>query len=89
MKYIIEEENATKRIDQFITEITDYSRSKVAKMIDDEKILVNGNPIKKNYVLKINDCLEIGEPEEAPMEALPEKIDIPIVYEDEDVIVVD
>lgn len=89
MKYIIEEENATKRIDQFITEITDYSRSKVAKMIDDETILVNGDPIKKNYVLKINDCLEIGEPEEVPMEALPEKIDIPIVYEDEDVIVVD
>lgn len=89
MKFIIEKEDTTKRIDQFITEHTDYSRSKVVKLIETGKVLVNGTPTKKNYTLKEEDQLEIGELEIISMEATAEKMDIPIVYEDEDIIIVD
>ena len=81
------EENINKRIDQYLMEVTDYSRSKIQKMIKEKYILVNNNPTKNSYVLKKDDEISIKEYTEV-MDVAPEKMDLDIVYEDDDVIVV-
>ena len=47
------------RIDKYLTEKTDLSRSKIQKLIDEGKILVNGNEVSSNYKVKLNDKIEI------------------------------
>lgn len=87
MQIVINEELATKRLDIIITENTDYSRSKVAKLIKDGNILVNTKKTKAGYVTRLNDIIDINYVEE-DMTANPEKMDLDIVYEDDDVIVI-
>lgn len=77
------------RIDLYLSKKTDYSRSTIVKMIKQGLILVNGKEIKNSYVLKIGDSIEIGEYKEEQINVEPENIPINIIYEDEDVIVVD
>lgn len=88
MNVIKIEVNCTKRLDQYLTENTSYSRSKIQQMIKDGLILVNNNKCKNSYVLKENDEITIEEPNLEEMSAEPEKMDLDIVYEDADIIVV-
>jgi 23S rRNA pseudouridine1911/1915/1917 synthase len=76
------------RIDQYLTEKTDLSRSKISKMLKDKKILVNNNPVKSSYLVKENDIITMEEYVEEPIHVEPEKMNLDIVYEDDDVIVV-
>lgn len=78
----------TDRIDNFLAKNTDISRSKINKMIKEGKILVNDNQVKASYNLKENDYITMEEYQEVEMDIEPVKIDLDIVYEDEDVIVV-
>ena len=87
MQEIKVEENES-RIDTYLSSLLDISRSKVAKMLKDNAILVNGNKIKNSYQVKIGDIIEIGEYEEEEMSAEPEEMPLNIVYEDDDVIIV-
>lgn len=77
-----------KRIDQYLTEKTDLSRSKISKMLKEGKILVNQKEVKSSYLLKENDLITMEEYIEEPISVKPEKMDLDIVYEDNDVIVV-
>ncbi len=87
MQIVINDELAAKRLDVIITESTDYSRSKVAKLIKDGNILLNNKQTKAGYVTRLNDIIEINYVEE-DMTANPEKMDLDIVYEDNDVMVI-
>lgn len=87
-KIKINEQVKNQRIDNYLPQVLDISRNKVSKMIKNEEILVNGKKTKNSYVLKENDLVEVGEIKEEIMQALPEKMDLDIVYEDDDVIVV-
>ncbi len=71
------------RIDSYITEETDYSRSKIAKGIKEGKILVNNKPVQASYKVKEKDLIEIEPLEEEVIDVIPEKMDLDIVYEDE------
>ena len=71
------------RIDSYITEETDYSRSKTAKGIKEGKILVNNKPVQASYKVKEKDIIEIEPLEEEVIDVIPEKMDLDIVYEDE------
>lgn len=84
---IIDSNNSGKRIDKFLGEITEHTRSKIQKMIDNKNILVNGKEVKASYILKENDEVEITEYIEE-IDILPENIPLDIYYEDEDLIVV-
>lgn len=84
---IIDEENKGLRLDKYLTNNTDYTRSKVQKMIDNNKILVNGKSVKASYVLKEGNTIDIEEYEE-DIDITPENIPLDIYYEDEDLIVV-
>lgn len=80
------EENT--RIDTYLIEELNLSRSKIQNMIKEKKILVNNKPVKNSYLLKKGDQILSEEYKEEEMKALPEKMDLDIVYEDEDIIVV-
>lgn len=85
----IDETGETQRIDRFISDtISELSRQYVVELIASGNILVGGKIVKKNYKLKSGDTIsiDIPEPEEISVEA--EDIPLDILYEDEDVIVV-
>lgn len=88
MQEIKIEENIDVRIDSYLAEYLAESRSKVLKMLKDESILVNNVSVKPSYCLRGNDIVTIKEFEEVPMSAEAEEMDLDIVYEDNDVIVV-
>ena len=76
------------RIDKFLVDYMEESRSTIAKMIDNSFILVNGNKVKANYVVKIGDIITVEEGFVEDIDISPEDIAIDIVYEDDDIIVV-
>lgn len=84
----IEIKEDTGRIDSSLTELLGFSRSKIVKMIKENKILVNGKSVKSSYQLKALDKVTIEEYIEEEMSAEPEKMELDIVYEDDDVLVV-
>ena len=80
--------NDGERIDSFLIDKLDKSRSKIQTMIKNGDVLVNGNVVKSSYVVKNNDVINVTFREEETMSAEPCKMDLDIVYEDDDVIVV-
>lgn len=77
------------RIDKFIAENnSDLTRSAVQGLIEKNKILVNGQFVSKNYKLKHGDCITVEIPEPQIMDAVPENVPLDIVYEDNDLLVV-
>lgn len=84
---IISIEDVGKRIDKYLCDNTEYTRSKIQKMIESGNILVNGNKTKDSYKLKENDNIEITELVEET-DIVPENIPLDIYYEDDDLIVV-
>lgn len=83
----IENNDIGKRIDKYLGETTDYTRSKIQKMIENGNILVNNNKVKSSYTLKENDNVEVTDYVEET-DILPENIPLDIYYEDNDLIVV-
>ncbi len=77
-----------KRIDNYVSETLDISRSKASKMIKEGYVLVNGKVVKNSYIVKDSDDIEIKEYQEESMDVKPEDIPLDIIYEDADVIVV-
>ena len=75
------------RIDKYLEQNTEYSRSKIEKLIKDGNILVNDKPVKKSYTVKTDDIIDINYVDEE-INIEPEKMDLDIVYEDDDVMVV-
>ena len=76
------------RIDIFLAEKEDITRSAVAKLAESSKILVNGSAVNKNYKLRSGDMITIEFPPVESSEAEAEDIAIDIVYEDKDIIVI-
>ena len=89
-KYIINTENKNIRLDKALTILqNDLTRTMLQKLILEGKILVNGKAEKASYKTKENDVIEIPEniiPKEIELKA--EDIPIDIIYEDEEIIVV-
>lgn len=88
MKFIIEEEKDLVRIDKYLIEKLEISRSKVQEMIKENLIKVNEKDIKNSYVLKLDDTIEVIGMLKEEDEFKPENIPLDIVYEDDDVIVI-
>lgn len=85
MELLVEE--GSLRIDKYLAANTEYSRSLIAKMIENEYVLVNGKKTKNNYVLKSGDKIEVKDGFIEPLDVKPENIPLNIVYEDDDIIV--
>ena len=75
------------RLDQFLTEKLETSRSQITKHIKDGNILVNGNVVKPGYTLKLDDVISVGDLNNKN-DIVGEDIKLDIVYEDDYVLVV-
>jgi len=82
-------EDASKRIDLFLNEELDLSRSYIKTLIDKQNVLVNDSVCKKaGYIIKDKDIINISIPEAEILNLEPENIPIDIVYEDDDLAVI-
>lgn len=79
----------TGRIDkQLATVLNDVSRSQIKKWIEDGHVTVNGHAVKPKYQLQAGDQVQVIPEQPQAIDLEPEKIPLDIVYEDDDVIVV-
>lgn len=89
IEYYIEPEQAEIRIDKFLAEILpDLSRSYLQKLIKEGQVTVNGRAIKANYKTSEGDFLSLVVPELKEPDILAENIPLDILYEDEDILIV-
>lgn len=88
MQTIIVEESNNERIDSYLMNNTEHTRSKIQKMIKNGDIKVNDSLVKNSYAVKTGDVIEIKDLVLEDMHAEPEEMDLNIIYEDDDVIVV-
>ncbi len=77
------------RADVFLAAASGLTRSHVKKLCDEGKVFLNGKETKGKAVLKAGDRVEIGEEERKNLDIAPENIPIDIVYQDEDIAVID
>ena len=77
------------RVDVFLAEKSGLTRSAAAKRCDEGSVTVNGVPCKKRDPLRAGDIVALIEPDPVPAEAQPQDIPLTIVYEDDDLLVVD
>ncbi len=77
------------RIDKYLpTCYTEMTRSELKKYFDEEKVKVNGKVVKPSYKVENGDLIEIEELDDVLSTVIPENIPLDIVYEDDDVLVV-
>ena len=89
MKKFVVQEEVNKRIDNYLSEKNqDLSRVTIQRLIQEEKILVNGKKTKASYKVRKNDEITLEEEEPKEIELKAQDIPIEVVYEDKDIIVV-
>lgn len=86
---IVLKEEAKQRLDKYIKEKQqDLSRMMIQKLLEEGSILVNSKKQKPSYLVQEGDKIEIHIPEAKPTTIEPQNIPLNIIYEDEDIIVV-
>ena len=87
--FTIETDDVNKRVDVFLNEeMEDVSRSALQKNIEKGNITVNEEKISKNYKLRLGDIVEAELPPPENIDIVPEDIPLDIMYEDDDLIVI-
>lgn len=84
----VEEDLSDIRIDKYLIDKLNISRSKIQKLIENNNILVNDKNIKNSHIVRIDDEIKILDYVEESTDVLPEAINLDIVYEDEYLLVV-
>jgi 23S rRNA pseudouridine1911/1915/1917 synthase len=89
LRHDVTPEEVGKRVDVTVARLSRASRALVADAIKRGAVLVNGEPAKAGRALEEGDAIEYAVEERRPLTAEPEDIPLAIVYEDDDLIVVD
>ena len=85
----VNERYGGQRIDRVLREIySELSRSYIHKLIENKLVKVNSKEISKSYKLSFNDVISITFPDPEPTEILPENIPLDVIYEDNDLLIV-
>ena len=84
----VQTQDSGRRLDAYLSENTELSRSAAAKLIESGNVTVFGKTVSKKYAVAPNDEIEISIPELEVCEALPENIPLDIVYEDGDILII-
>lgn len=83
------EEQAGNRIDKVIANLeNDISRVAVQRMIDEGNILVNGKKVRTSYKVSLGDVITIEKEEPKETDILPQEMPLNVVYEDDDILIV-
>lgn len=78
------------RVDQALTElISDHSRSAIARLIDRELVTIDSRPVKRSTTVSFGQVISIEFPESQPSSLQPQPIALSVIYQDDDVAVVD
>jgi len=86
MEFVVDNENV--RIDKYLIDKLDISRSKVQKLIDNDKVLVNAKAVKASYTVKLDDIIMVDTNLFEETTIKPENIELDIIYEDDYLLVV-
>lgn len=88
-EYIVTDEFEGMRVDKLISELIDsFSRSYIKKLIDDDKVLCNNKKVKASFIVSEGDHILMEIPPIEVPDILPQDIPLDILYEDDDVLVV-
>ena len=88
-EFIVSEESDGERVDKYLTMLMDsLSRSYLQKLLKESHVTVGGQPVKANYRIKTEDAVRVLLPPLITPDILPENIPLEVLYEDEDVLVV-
>lgn len=86
--FLVEDQSGI-RIDRYLSDCCpDLSRSYLQKLVREQLVLVNGSPVKSNYKTSLQDTITLTIPEAVAAEIAPEAMDLDILYEDEDIILI-
>lgn len=85
---IVEEKEANVRIDQYLSQKLDVSRSKIQKLIKEDKVLVNKKRVNASYLIKENDEISVDDHLEYSLDIKGEQIELNVVYEDEYLLII-
>lgn len=89
MNFIVDKDNVSKRLDIYLSEnIKDVTRSYIKTLIDDNKVLVNNKSQKSGYKIKLNDSIDVTLEEKKNEDIVAQDIPLEILYEDDDIIIV-
>jgi len=89
MTFAVTVETVGQRLDQFLrNQMPEYSRTFCQKLVADGHAVVNGSPIKPSYPVREGDRVSVKIPPTRPLATLPERIPLDVLYEDDDLIVV-
>jgi len=86
---IVPKEAARLRLDQFLArELPQYSRSRLQQLVRKEFVTLNGSPARPRDLVRSGDRIEVNEPIPEKIDNQPEAIPLDVLYEDEDLIVI-
>ncbi len=89
MSHVVTADQAGKRTDLIVASLAGASRSQSARSARNGEVLVNGAPAKPSTILEEGDVLDFDLSPPKPLVARPEAIELAVVYEDEDLLVID
>ena len=87
--YTYRAETGGERIDRYLNgHLEGLSRSYIQKLVQENNILVNGKPVKANYIIRENDVITVQIPDAETPDILPENIPLDIIYQDHDLAII-
>jgi 23S rRNA pseudouridine1911/1915/1917 synthase len=88
IKLTVSSEHARQRLDRFLAQaLPAFSRARLQTLIRDEFVSLNGKSSRPSDLVRTNDAVEVREPEIEKVEAQPEEIRLDVIFEDEDLLV--
>ncbi len=88
IKLVVEPQHAGKRLDRFLAEtLPAFSRSRLQTLIRDAFVTVNGQTARPRDPVRTGDVVELREPDVEKVEALPEDMKLDVIFEDDDLLV--
>ena len=87
--FTVPDEQSGNRLDRCLADLHgQWSRSRVRRLIDDQHVLVNNRPCKPAMTVEAGDVIEVSEPPPAPLDLVAEDIPLDVIYEDEELLVI-
>lgn len=89
IELVVEEEFNKERVDKYLSSmLDDYTRSYLQKLISEDRVFVGDKAVKSNFRVETGQAVSLSLPEPIETKIVPENIPIDVIYEDEDIIII-